>query len=776
MRSFLHHLSTFGSCAVIFLSIAVHVQAQDTEAALNYSALSEAVEQLEQRLDRLRGEIDQTRFDAEELVFELAFDAESVIGFVRDEIAFHPYEGLLRGMRGTLMSRAGNSLDQSLLLAFMLESAGSSARIVRGELNDADIQRLLGSVAPVRTRENTLDELTDEIQTLFGGDAAAAPEPIDWAETDIGKDATQTVAMLQQRLTAASLTMNPDPVLAELQDATRPYFWVEHRMGPGDEWQAVHPAFAGLAEPEVEAQGYMASEVDEAFYHTITVEAWVRSRQGDTVSDHRLMAPWTRPVANLHGVTITYRNHAGSITPETLSNLDEALTENEILTPVFQNQPAPSAMAFDLKGQLIDPMVLGSGSSGAAGLFAQLSDRMQAATEGVDDREDGRSIFGLDAMWLTFTLTTPSGDETEYRRYLLAPGSDALPPAEKLWPLITEHVYVVNAGQMPIEYVAERYLAAGSESMELYAALAHHLIHPDQGTALPEQDVLQDFGPLSLYRLMEANPIPSDAIAVRTVPSIVGIRNGLRDHNRAFTAVDVVENRMLMLRNDQDGLRHDPVAALEQGVWDTAIEVVPARIRDEQDQQVLNTFEVFQQASQQGIDLTLLAPSDAVPASLPEGVAKVLQHDLDNGFAVLIPERRPDAVSMTAWWRIDPVTGTTLGMTADGYGQTVVEYLIEVTGIAFNLVQALAGMAACDKHTDTVVKMCCLVEAHINNVSGLAFGSIMGATVGSAGAAVFDIVNYGMQQATAAALGPENSQGLMPQTKLSCDKMAGRGF
>ena len=41
---------------------------------------------------------------------------------------------------------------------------------------------------------------------------------------------------------------------------------------------------------------------------------------------------------------------------------------------------------FDLKGQTIDPMAMGSGSFGAAGLFAELSDKMQSATESVEAR------------------------------------------------------------------------------------------------------------------------------------------------------------------------------------------------------------------------------------------------------------------------------------------------------------------------------------------------------------------------------------------------------
>src|SRR5690606_40109840 len=64
----------------------------------------------------LRGDIDRSAFNTDELLKKLDFDADNIIQFVSNEIAFEQYPGLLRGAQGTLMSKAGNALDQSLLL------------------------------------------------------------------------------------------------------------------------------------------------------------------------------------------------------------------------------------------------------------------------------------------------------------------------------------------------------------------------------------------------------------------------------------------------------------------------------------------------------------------------------------------------------------------------------------------------------------------------------------------------------------------------------------
>lgn len=55
--------------------------------------------------------------------------------FVQGAIEYAPYEGSVRGARGTLESGAGNAIDQALLLAALLEARGGEARLARGRLN-----------------------------------------------------------------------------------------------------------------------------------------------------------------------------------------------------------------------------------------------------------------------------------------------------------------------------------------------------------------------------------------------------------------------------------------------------------------------------------------------------------------------------------------------------------------------------------------------------------------------------------------------------------------
>ena len=81
--------------------------------------------------------------DARAAAGRLGFDRAKILEFVRTEIAWEPYAGILRDAPGTLLVRAGNSVDRALLLQAMLESGGEKTRLMRVDLTEADGAKLL---------------------------------------------------------------------------------------------------------------------------------------------------------------------------------------------------------------------------------------------------------------------------------------------------------------------------------------------------------------------------------------------------------------------------------------------------------------------------------------------------------------------------------------------------------------------------------------------------------------------------------------------------------
>jgi hypothetical protein len=70
-------------------------------------------------------------------------NAEGAYYFVRDLIEYDIYSGKVRGDRGTLFTRAGNSLDRSLLLGALLDELRVDWRLAHGTLTDEQATRLV---------------------------------------------------------------------------------------------------------------------------------------------------------------------------------------------------------------------------------------------------------------------------------------------------------------------------------------------------------------------------------------------------------------------------------------------------------------------------------------------------------------------------------------------------------------------------------------------------------------------------------------------------------
>lgn len=78
----------------------------------------------------------------------------NIFNYVRDQIGSEIYSGSVRGARGVLWTRAGNSLDRASLLVALLRASGQQARYVQGRLNfqDSTSLALVRKLFPFRSR------------------------------------------------------------------------------------------------------------------------------------------------------------------------------------------------------------------------------------------------------------------------------------------------------------------------------------------------------------------------------------------------------------------------------------------------------------------------------------------------------------------------------------------------------------------------------------------------------------------------------------------------
>jgi uncharacterized membrane protein len=79
---------------------------------------------------------------------KLNYDPQQIFDFLHAKIVYNSYFGSLRGARGTLWSRAGNSLDLASLGIALLRSSGIPAQYAGGSLSDELSRQLILSMFP----------------------------------------------------------------------------------------------------------------------------------------------------------------------------------------------------------------------------------------------------------------------------------------------------------------------------------------------------------------------------------------------------------------------------------------------------------------------------------------------------------------------------------------------------------------------------------------------------------------------------------------------------
>ena len=191
-----------------------------------------------------------------DLAARFGYDQESIFAFVRDEIHYESYAGVLRGAKGTLWARAGNSADQAVLLAALLEASQLPFRFAIGSLSAEATEELARLTSGSRERAQAAFDA--RAAASYGFDPAAEPPPApdltpevqamldeatDVAEASRAKtaewfDATATTIL--DALDAAGVTLpepgSPIPLMEVDQ-----HVWVQTPDGPN--WTTLDPSF-----------------------------------------------------------------------------------------------------------------------------------------------------------------------------------------------------------------------------------------------------------------------------------------------------------------------------------------------------------------------------------------------------------------------------------------------------------------------------------------------------------------------------------------------------
>ena len=683
---------------------------QSAEDQAFYTEVMAGYDGFLKRIESLRSIIDRSKFDLEALLEKLDYDSEKIIDFVRDDIYFEQYQGSLRGAKGTLMSQAGNALDQAVLLAALLKDAGYEARIVEGKLPPSSALRLLREVLPADQERLRAKRSADEKKRLNDlrnlqaslGDAqtpvALSEQPNPPVNIEDSPLYQQAQAIAQDLLETIEKVRKDqqDQLEQRLVDEATDYFWVEYRGGPGSQWTSVHPVaeFLSADAESISTKAMFADSVPERLLHRIKIEVLIDQKEGNELVEKPLMSPWTRPAANLHGEILTFTNVPNTLaTLEIPDNAQEAFQKATIFAPVLGGIVPAGGQFFDLEGNTVDQM---AANSPAAGLFATLSEKTSNAAGAIAESERKEDFVTLVDQRMRITFVSPDGTTTVVERSIFDRrsardaaeiGSEFEPTGlEDIAALTESRSLLINCGRIPDDFVLEQILNRARDSRFLFDIMVRKSLRPGEKIAVPTTELAKLktgwVGTYLLFAMFDAEASSSSMLAYRATPNLLiyHAENPSLGHR---VAVDIVRNRRRSLRMVDGRVQVALEDSLARGVWETLTE----GLLTDAGGAGLNTPKVFDHARRERIPIRLISPSepdelDSVQMS--EEARVYARRDLSAGYHLIIPTRTPESLARTGWWRIDMRDGSTLGMADTGEGADDTEYAIALlVSVAF---------------------------------------------------------------------------------------------
>lgn len=556
---------------------------------------------------QLKGSIDYTNIDVRARQATIGTDPQAIARFVREEIRFESYDGALRGARGTLMARAGNSLDRSLLLAAMLRAAGNKVRFAEGTLSPSQAEQL--------------------VRSGFGSRPAllAANSPL----MPVLQRAKEHFFYLGRILNDAHFTAPEDDAGAwdKAVSQAKRHFWAQ--LEAGGRWTDVDPSPGVPYGNSLVPATAQREEPDPALFHTIEIRVDIESihegkRETKTVLRHIMST------TDLAGLPVGMFNERRP---------DHA-------TPIL--------MVGDqlIRGESIKTTTT---IGGAAGVSVPVVNPFDVVSDKGPDRISGE--------WLTVRVVSPSGTRQASYTIVDTEGPAArqagAAPKEASPETITK---VLDA----LDSFVGIGIATGQVPSDLLASLAADSGDPDSDTSPLHLLAMTAFTDHFARALLPPSLLKTPPLWYIDSPDVV-IARTLPDSSTKSLAVslDLTLKGYRSLRTPDDPLwRRAFFDHLAAGVIDQTLERWLLGARSARG----SVGAMFEDAVKQQIGARTIVPPARASAGFltPDGESR-LSASLERGQIVILPSRIPEGwTSAAGWWSVDPATGWTEDTTEDG--------------------------------------------------------------------------------------------------------------
>jgi len=684
-------------------------------------------QQAEKLIQALQHEAQRDSFDPRAVVDNVGRDPGKLFAWVKAETRLVPYRGVLRGAQGALMDRQCNSLDRALLLADLLQHAGSKSRLCQATLPLETAQKLAADVLGVRPQGNppgaassaaeTVEEFSKFAQSL-GIDPAPYVEDIHRGMSEADAQAQTIRARVSQQLPAITASLpsaaadSVDARMAAAAQMFQDHWWVQCQIGA--EWIDLDPSLPshqpGTALVPAEKQ-LEVKELPADVFHTAGIHVLSERMEADGKLVVETLLTQELRACDAFGNRIVLRH-----VPVDQSRVERQLKEVSDTAGVIalvrsveewvpllsvgstthfelavNNQGVARKHSFSSSGGLL---------SGATGL---LSSGMEAVS-GPQDSQTGQPQTVLTAEWLEYQICVPGQPARMIRRQIF----DLLGPARRSEPAVAP--IVLTPDQQATRALAQMgaidILIAPCElspdfANELFAESFLGMTRTLRPAEQKEGGAAADLLVKDIARLrLQCGPLYSLALARAVLPRDTAAHFIAQPNVFAYhayyelkpptglvscRAFDIVWNRVA----PRPGVSNAFMTAVEQGVVDTNAEAV--LLGSSPCHTVRSAADFFAQTPTAW--QLLSAPADVpsqIPGCSPDARARMVE-DLQAGYLVLAPPEAAvvDGAPLMGWWRIDRETGHTLGVLHNGWGAAISERAVFNVLLTFTLIDYL---------------------------------------------------------------------------------------
>ncbi len=696
------------------------------------SAVVGHLENMYGQLEDVKDELNKTSFSAEAVVDEVGSERQALYKWVKENTLLVPYKGSLRGARGVLMDRLGSSLDRALLLYELLYEAGYDVRLARGTLSEEKAEELLYKLQKLSSSFSPPDQDDDFRSQLDYADKFALKYQIDSTQLkgklknqnkkqkqilkEIIKRSNKQAEAIISAVKKVNAIKSSDDESAEIK-ALQEYWWVQ--SNEDENWMDLDPCLPEFEPGQTLAEAddyYDPEDLEEDELHLITIrliiEQWSRGNVSEkTVLEHTLKAPeLVDKHITLQHYPLDWPEDKNMFEKEDLiQNLKKVILEQKTWIPtLILEEDETEGTVFKDTGELIK-------EKGGKGGLSVFSKSMFKAFSGGEDKKKTDKDAVLTAEWIEYELCSPGQPVRTIRREIF----DFLGPAQRgkeniAAPAIMEDDKMERClsilGQTEVLVLTSRISTEFIEYLNidnLFSSRDPLLeLFPMVNEAEPHEVLTQmteiSSAPGKLYdtALARSKLENTNKGIFLNHPNIISFHSQLKQNSSGelikYRGLDIVENDVAVL--DGDGF----FTRLRQGVLDTNIEAFMM----DSEHEVYNTSEIFNKGSE-WITIADQDKDSFEKIELDDDTKERIMHDLERGYIVITPKKavKINGKEYTAWWRINPETGHTLGMGKYGWGQAIVEYVeIAQTMIQLKLqIESYMGIISCLMNTAAYV-------------------------------------------------------------------------